>query len=170
MTHPTIHALRVDADNAGRVFESLKLGEGRFGWSYVESADLRALQARIESDGFASLSAHEANCYQAFLLQLNPGDFVVYINVPSWGRCTLAQVTSPYFWEWRDDDFNHRFKVDPASVRDFDRNDPLLPPNLQARLKLRHRHWRIAAEQAFGELLAHFERDDGAGPRKPPSM
>ncbi len=29
----------------------------------------------------------------------------------------------------------------------------------------RHRHWRIPAEQACDELLAHFEGDHGIGPR-----
>lgn len=117
------HALRVDAESADRVYQSLRQGEGRFGWSYVESADLRSLQQRIETKGFASLSADEANCYQPLLLQFDPGDYVVYINVPCYGRCTLAQLTSAYFWEWKDDDFNHRFAVDPASVREFGRND-----------------------------------------------
>lgn len=157
MTQSRIYALKVDADNAAKVFESLKLGEGRFGWSYVESADLRVLQARIQSEGFASLSADEANCYQQFLLRLNPGDYAVYINVPKWGRCTLAKVTSPYYWEWRDDDFNHRFKVDPTSVREFGRNDPFVRPALQARLKLQNRQWQVTAESEFEELLAHLD-------------
>lgn len=86
MTQRRIHALKVDADNASRVSESLKQGEGRFGWSYVETGDLRALQQRIEAQGFVALSADETDCFQHFLLRLNPGDYVVYINVPSWGR------------------------------------------------------------------------------------
>lgn len=155
MTRRT-HALRVDAENAARVYQSLRQGEGRFGWSYVESADLRSLQHRVEAKGFASLSADEANCYQPFLLQLNPGDYVVYINVPSYGRCTLAQLTSAYYWEWKDDDFNHRFAVDPAGVREFGRNDDFVRPALQARLKLQNRQWRISAESEFDELLAHL--------------
>lgn len=164
MTQRRIQALKVDADNADRVFESLKQGEGRFGWSYVETADLRSLQQRIEAQGFASLSADEADCFQNFLLRLNPGDHVVYINVPSWGRCTLARVTSPYCWEWRDDDFNHRFKVDPASVREFGRNESFVRPALQARLKLQKRQWQISAESEFDELLAALNGDCSALP------
>lgn len=164
MTKSQIHALKVDSANAGRVHESLKRGEGRFGWSYIETADLRVLQQRIDDQGHAALSADEANCYQSFLLRLNPGDHVVYINVPSWGRCTLARVTSPYYWEWRDDDFNHRFGVDPASVREFDRNDPAIHPALRARLKLQSRHWQIRAESEFADLLAHLDRDPALAP------
>jgi hypothetical protein len=146
------------------VFESLKRGEGRFGWSYVESADLHALQRRIEAEGHAALSADEADCYQPFLLRLQPGDHVVYVNVPSWGRCTVARVTSPYYWAWQDDDFNHRFAVEPASVREFDRNDPAIHPALQARLKLQSRHWQIRAEEEFAGLLAYLEGTGEATP------
>lgn len=164
MAQRRIQALKVDADNASRVYQSLKQGDGRFGWSYVETADLALLQQRVETHGFASLSADEADCYQSFLLRLKPGDYVVYINVPNWGRCTLAQVTSPYYWEWRDDDFNHRFKVDPASVREFGRNEPFVRPALQARLKLQNRQWQISAESEFDELLAHLNGESSPPP------
>lgn len=50
MNQRRIHALKVDAENAARVFESLTLGEGRFGWSYVEFADLRVLQEPEKSE------------------------------------------------------------------------------------------------------------------------
>ena len=85
-----------------KVYNSLKNGEGRFGWSYVETADLRVLQERIERGEWELLSEKEKDCYHGFLLGIEPGDYVVYINVPEWGKCTLAEVTGPY--EWRFDD------------------------------------------------------------------
>jgi hypothetical protein len=80
---------------------------------------------------------------------------------PQWGRCTVARVGGPYYWEHKnseDYDFNHRFHVDPNSVRDFERNDVIVHPALSARLKLRGRYWRIEAEEEFNALLAglHF--------------
>lgn len=60
MNQRRFHALKVDSENAARVFESLKLGEGRFGWSYVESADLRILQEPEKSeDRVLSLATRE---------------------------------------------------------------------------------------------------------------
>ena len=47
------------------------------------------------------------------------------------------------------EDFNHRFSVDPTSVRDFDRNDVIVQPRLAARLKLQSRHWHIYAISEF---------------------
>ncbi|MEM9458081.1 MAG: hypothetical protein AAGF11_28150 [Myxococcota bacterium] len=74
-----IHALKVTGDG-GTVYESLSRGEGRFGWSYVETADLNALRQRIDSKGWSDLGEHERKCFEPFLLDLQPGDWVVYIN------------------------------------------------------------------------------------------
>ena len=135
------------------VWESLKGGEGRFGWSHVETANLRDLKLRIEQDGWDSLSEQEQDCYQAkFLLDLRDGDHVVYINVPEYGKCTLARVTGEYQWRWEGDDFNHRIPVDPDSVDPFDRWDNRVHPYLRARLMLQQKWWRITAEKEFDLL------------------
>lgn len=149
----TIYALKVSEDRAGDISSSLAKGIGRFGWSYVETADLRELRRRIEEKGSHDLNEQEKNCYMSFLLGFEDGDYVVYINVPSHGQCTLARVTNGYFWEWADRDFNHRFRVDAESVRAFDRNDKAVHPLLSARLKLRGRWWRIYAKDEFRALL-----------------
>ena len=76
---------------------ALKQGEGRFGWSYVDTADLHQLKERIERDGWESLSQEEKNCYQSFLLDIQADDYVVYINVPEWGQCTLGVCAPGWF-------------------------------------------------------------------------
>ena len=130
-----IYALKAHKDWNERILESLKGGQGRFGWSYIENADLEKLQKRIEEKGWDSLNDGEKDCYQEFLLRLEEGDYVVYINLPAWGQCTLARVTGKYYWDGSDDDFNHRFPVCPESVREFNRNDARVMPALSARLK-----------------------------------
>ncbi len=132
---------------------SLLKGEGRFGWSYIESADLRKLKQRITKNGWESLSDKEQNCYQKFLLDFKENDYVVYINVPKQGKCTLARVTGPYVWRYEEKDFNHRFPVDPKSVCVFDRNDEIVHPALISRLKLQGRWWRIKLQDEFDDLL-----------------
>lgn len=163
----TIYALRGDKNNpecAEMLHSSLKEGEGRFGWSYIETGDLNKLKQRIEKDGWDSLSDEERECYQAFLLDIREGDYVIYINVPEWGQCTLARVNRPYYWRYEDGDFNHRFGVAPDSVRDFDRNDKLVHPSLSARLKLQGRWWRINQQQHFETLLRGLEAGEGGTP------
>ena len=157
-----IYALRVDDGWPWLVRHWLENGEGRFGWSYAETANLHDLRDRIAAEGWNGLDDAEKDCYHELLLSLNSGDYVVYVNVPEWGRCTLAEVTGTYFWRWADNDFNHRFPVDPDSVHTFDRNGPMVAPALGARLKLRGRCWRVHAEEEFMSLVEALRR--GAKP------
>jgi hypothetical protein len=144
----------------------LKGGVGRFGWSYAPDADLRRLARLVEQRGWDALSDDEKGCYQEFLLEISPGDYVVYVNLPQWGRCTLARVTGEYYWDRIAEDFNHCFRVDAASVLDFDRNDALVHPALAARLKLQGRYWRIYCEQEFDALLAGLSAGKQGQPAK----
>ena len=165
----TIYAMRVKEDQkvVNKVFNSLRSGEGRFGWSYEETADLRQLRERIKRAGWNSLNGDEKNCYQDFLLRLQDGDYAVYINVPQWGQCTLAKVTGAYEWLYEDDDFNHRFPVDPESVRSFNRNSDIVPAALCARLKLQGRWWTIYVEREFDSLLQSLRTGVEATQRSP---
>ena len=163
----TIYAMRSsdEEEYVDKAFDSLKGGEGRFGWSYEETADLRKLRERIKRSGWDSLNEDEKDCYQDFLLRLQGGDYVVYINVPQWGLCTLAKVTGEYEWRYEDADFNHRFPVDPESVRTFDRNGDIVPSALCARLKLQRRWWTIYVEPEFHRLLESLHKGIKSAPR-----
>jgi Restriction endonuclease len=160
-----IFALQGDADWAEAVRTSLLEGVGRFGWSYIKDddgsplgdADLRRLQFKIDGTGWNTLTENEKDRYQNFMLDFKEGDWVVYINIPKWGRCTVARVTGPYYWELKGADFNHCFPVDPKSVRDFDRNNAIVHPALSARLKLQGRWWHIYAEDEFKALLTDLD-------------
>jgi len=156
----TIYAIKAPdkPEYVDLVFDSLNSGEGRFGWSYVPTADQRELHDRVKRNGWGTLTEKEQDCYHDFLLRLKPGDYVVYINVPNWGKCTLAKVTSEYYWRYEGDDFSHRFSVDPASVRTFDRNKGV-HPTLSARLKLQGRWWTIYTEPEFARLLESLNNE-----------
>jgi len=117
------------------LYSSLKKGEGRF-CGNIEDAEL----------------------------DLNPGDNVIYINVPQPGRCTLARVTGRYLGRSTDEDFNHRFLVDPDSVRDFDRNSDIVHPALSRILKLMGRWWRIYDKEKFEDLLNKLEAGEEGKP------
>ncbi len=160
MSDYTIYALKGanDPERDAKTYESLKKGVGRFGWSYVETADLGKLQASINTEGWDSLTTDQKDCYQPFLLDIKKGDYVVYINIPEWGKCTLARVTDSYFWSWEDEDFNHRFEVDPKSVRHFDRNDAIVHPALSRRLKLQGKYWRIYLQKEFESLVDSLKK------------
>ena len=153
MASRTIFALKTDAEHASELFTSLRAGVGRFGWSYAPNADLRRLAREIDARGWDALSEAEQGCYQEFLLDLKPDDYVVYVNLPDWGTCTVAKVVGEYYWERLGKDFNHCFKVDAASIATVDRNDAIVPPALSARLKLQGRYWRLYCASEFDDLL-----------------
>lgn len=127
------------------------------------------MEKRIEAEGHESLSNEERDCYQPFLLALKENDYVVYINVPKFGECTLAQVTGEYQWKWDEKkrDFSHRFPVDPKSVRSFNRNGRDVPSALSARLKLMGRWWKIYAEREFRVLLKVLDGVPRSGNKTP---
>ena len=168
MNEYMMYAIKGDTEYRESIWESLvNSGEGRYGWSYVDSANLNDLKISIEKDGWSALRKDDQDCFQGWLLDLKEGDYVVYINVPTWGECTIARVTGPYFWRYEDDDLNHRFPVDRDSVMKFNRNDPHVHPALSARLKLQGRYWRIYLKDEFEQLLTIL-RHGGAIPAHTP--
>lgn len=100
-----------------------------------------------------------------FLLLVRPGDWIVHINCPQWGRCAAARVISEYdFDEGLDygggNGYRHCFAVDPSTVVKFDRNDPAVVPTV--RLGNRGRWWRISAIQDFERTLENLRTGTSA--------
>jgi hypothetical protein len=133
------------------VFESLKKGHSRFGWSYSDKADL----LRIRKKDFDKMTKDEADIYNnaAFLLEIKEGDWIVHINIPEWGSCTAVNVSGGYSFDpernsfgedYTDQgDYRHRIQIDPKTIVVFDRNDVNILPSISRRLKLQGRYWRI---------------------------
>lgn len=63
----------------GAIYNAIRAGKSRFGMWEQE------VSLREEHYG--------AN---AFLLRINPGDWVVHVNLPCYGRCIAVQVTGEY--------------------------------------------------------------------------
>jgi len=141
-----------------KLFQELKKGRARFGWG---SFDLRRLRDKIErSGGLDKLSSNERAVWNhaSFLLDVAASDYLVYVNMPDYGTCTLVSVvTGGYTYSdvWdpdQEDDFRH---VLPCKfIATFDRNDPVVAPNLSVRLKLQGAHYRVYADAEFAELLS----------------
>lgn len=110
------------------ILSSLKEeGVGRFGWSYEERHNL--------------LTSHYGENGTGFLLDIEKGDYIVYINLPCYGRCILAKVVEGYSWrEPMEDDFNHCIGIDPDTIAEFGRNDDIVSPLLSSRLKLQGKY------------------------------
>jgi hypothetical protein len=136
------------------VYQSVKNGKSRFGWSSKDGADLR--KPWTESHG-----------KQAFLLQIEVGDWIVHINTPNWGKCTAAQVIKTYDFDeglsckWGGDDvimdFRHVIEVDKNSVIEFERRDKNILPAVN--LNPRQRYHRIYAVNDFLQSIENLKQN-----------
>ncbi len=121
------------------VYQSIQQGFSRFGWSYSDECNLRT--------HFWS----KENAPQRFLLRIKPGDWVVHVNIPHQGKCTVAQVTSEYTYDEglklsQGVDFRHAIGVDPASILEFDRNSPNVLPSVNLKFRGRFQRARQPAD------------------------
>lgn len=113
-----------------KVYEEIKKGFSRFG-TWDQEKDLREI-------GYGK---------HAMLLQIKPGDWIVHVNSPEYGKCVAVQALSEYNYDegvrcsWGND-FNNYFKVDPATILEFDRKDPNVLPsvNLAPRRRIQRIH------------------------------
>ena len=131
------------------MYDSIKGGKSRFGWSYKEELDIRK-----------DWSEHHSK--NLFLRQIKPGDWIVHINTPEWGRCVAARVTSEYDFDEgilikfdvHNPDFRHCFAIDTSSIVEFDRRDPNISPTVN--LRPRGRYQRVYATADFAQSMSNI--------------
>lgn len=136
------------------LFDELKAGRARFGWSYHDDLDLTLIKQRLEAGDPLSEPQREAWSKAKFLLGLQSDDLLVYINMPSYGECTIVKVDGNY-------DFSHLWNSEPdfrhvvacTYIATFNRNNDVVPPLLRARLKLMGASYRIHCRDEVQELL-----------------
>lgn len=155
----TIWAFNKPNDEAVEyIFESLKKGYSRFGWSYSETSDLNILNDKKWED----MDEDEIICWSKanFLLQVEKDDWIVHINVPDWGYCSAVKVIDGYSFDDTENelgDYRHIIKIDPDSLITFDRNDNNIMPVISRRLKLQGNHWRINQIDDFTKSLENLK-------------
>lgn len=145
------------------VYKSILDGKSRFGWSYVDEADLNTSKHKP----WAKKTDDEKVCWQksAFLLNIKRGDWVVHVNVPEYGKCTAVEVAGEYQFDVNGVDcdygldFRHSLPIDTDSIVAFDRNSPNVLPIISAKLKLRGRYWRIYLEDEFKESINNLKEN-----------
>jgi len=148
------------------VYASLKKGISRYGWSYIDNADMKKFIER----GWNNLNDKEKECFVWFLLEIKKGDWIIHVNVPKYGECTAGIVIETYEWDEKpnkigvDDysengDYRHTIKLDIGSIIEFDRNNPNITPYVGRRLKLRNTHWQIYDTEEFVRSINNLEKN-----------
>jgi hypothetical protein len=138
--------------------DSIKKGISRFGWSYIDTADL----SQLKDKQWQEMTKEEQNCWSkaSFLLNVQKGDWVVHINLPYWGACLAGEVTCNYCFEQEGndfEDFRHLLRIDPSTVIEFERNDDAVVPLIGSRLKLQGRYWTIQYVDEFLETIKNLK-------------
>lgn len=141
-----------------RVYEAVKNGKSRFGWSWSPKCDLKSDPNHWP----------EGNGKQLFLLDIKPGDWIVHINMPEYGKCIAAQVVKEYQFDEGIDfsveypperrDFRHFFKIDVDSIVEFDRNNQCIHPEVN--LKPRQRYHRVYAVDRFLQSIECIKKGE----------
>ena len=133
------------------IYDSVKSGISRFGWSIEDHHNLRLPE---QSEWYSR---------QAFLLSIEPGDWVVHISTPTYGKCIAARVVKGYFFDAGilcEDrrDYRHALRVDVESIVEFDRRDPRIPDNVN--LQPRSRQQRVHAAEDFLSAMEAIKSSD----------
>lgn len=133
------------------VYQSMKEGKSRFGWSWDEMHNL-TLQNNWTDE----------HSKQLFLLQIEKGDWIVHINTPEWGMCIAGEVRSKYNFDEGLEcdgscDFRHNFEIDTNSIIEFNRNNPNVLPSVN--LKPRGRYHRVYAIDDFLRSVENLNDD-----------
>lgn len=138
-----------DADVRKLVYESIKTGKSRFGWSQEPKHNLKG---EIWTDQHPK---------QLFLLQVKNGDWIVHVNCPAWGKCVAVKAKGEYGFDeglqcrWGAD-FRHFIPVDAESIVEFDRRDQNVLPTVN--LNPRQRYHRVYAVDDFIQSIENLQK------------
>ena len=134
------------------IYDSLmKDNISRYLYSYIPNCDLNRLK------NLDVLTDDEKKCWSHArrLLDFKKGDWILHINVPTYGQVTAGRIVGEYTYQenlpdpWNDG----RYTFPVEDVFTFDRNDSRVHPYLSSRLKLQRSLWQIDCVDEFERSL-----------------
>jgi restriction endonuclease Mrr len=133
-------------DNAvarSKVYQEIKDGKSRFGmWNQEES---------LRENWYGQ---------NAFLLKIKKDDWIVHVNMPSYGKCVAVKVISDYGFddgidcEWGKD-FNNYLEINKTSIIEFNRNNINVLPSVN--LAPRRRGQRVLQVEDFLSSIENLQ-------------
>ena len=129
-------------DKEGRpfpgVFDELKAGRARMGWSYQDNLDLRLLLGRIEQGEQLDEDERDAKRCLGFLTRVESEDYLLYPHQPDRGQFSVVQVTGEYDYSTEQDGLSEDFRsFRPCLLKTpepVDMYDEIVPSQLRHRL------------------------------------
>ena len=147
------------------VFDELKAGRARIGWSYDDKLDLRKIKRKLKAG--APLDADEVGAKRClgFLTRVEKGDTLIYPHQPARGQFAVVEVTGDYEYSDKDNAISGDFR----SVRSCtfktsaSMHDDSVPSQLSFSMKKRGRFYRVYDTRPLNEFL---DPEAGATPLK----
>ena len=119
----TIYAFNRPDDGVRKaVYEEIKKGKSRFGWSQEDYQNLTVDENKKIRE----------NSKQLFLLRIKKGDWIVHVKCPEKEKCVAVQVAGGYGFDngvpveydgKPKKDFRHYIPIDTSSFVEFNRHD-----------------------------------------------
>ena len=140
------------------VFEELRAGRARIGWSYKDNLNLSVITERWNSGQALDEKQHEARkCCGRFLTDVKIGDYLVYPHQPARRRFSVVRVTGQYGYSPADEGIDGDFRSfrpclleTPEPIK-YD--DEIVPPRLRAQLGIQGAFFRPSDSGPFFEFL-----------------
>ena len=120
------------------VFDELKAGRARMGWSYQDNLDLRLLLGRIEQGEQLDEDERGAKRCLGFLTKVKLEDYLLYPHQPERGLFSVVQVKGDYKYSTDKDGLDGDFRSLRACLlktpEPVDMYDEIVPSQLRQRL------------------------------------
>ena len=145
------------------VFDELRKGRARMGWSYLDHLDLRLIRDRIERGDPLGKTEQEAHRCVGFLMKVSGGDYLLYPHQPEREYFAVVQVTGAYDYSPDAYSLNGDFRsfrrcqlITAVAV-----NDTRVPTELHVRLGKPGRFSQVYDPAPFFSFLADWQKTDG---------
>ena len=145
------------------VFDGLKAGKARIGWSYEDRLDLRLIERKVQRG--EKLDCHESDARRCLgFVKIKCGDYLIYPHQPRTGCFSIAKVEGEYDYLTEECGIPSEGTI----MRDFRSyrpcelitsdsgiciNDASVPPMLRDRLKKPGRLSKVNDPAPFWQLL-----------------
>ena len=119
------------------VYEELRRGKARIGWSYEDNLDLREIQNAINHGNQLKESQQEAKRCLRFFTEISRGDFLIYPHQPKRGQFSAVEVTGDYDYSSQEEGLRGDFRsYRPCKLRTpkpIENYDSIVPAQLRYR-------------------------------------
>jgi hypothetical protein len=153
-----------NAGSAGEVWQSLKNGEARIGWSYKDDLDLQEIVDVNERGAWGTLNPEQQDAWRChgFVDRARPGDYLFYPNVPEDGQFAVVRLLPGDYRlltgnQSINGDFRSTRPCELVTLQPLARSDRIVHPWLRRRLGLQGRFYELYDQEVLDAFLDHLK-------------